>query len=183
MFKLTLALCLALAAPASAGPLDDVADAVCYREYARALPILKAETARGNAAATRILAELYHDGTGGVPMDRRKAFELWRTADAAGDALAAERLQKAVRYGTGTREDAAAAREMVPRMERLLVACAEKGDIGCMEQLEDGYMRGWDLSSDKGKAVGWAEKRQAALTKKAETGEPCARTALALFLG
>ena len=99
---LALALLLALAVLAIAGPLED-GEAVFQRgDYATALkfrwPFLRPLAEQGDAVAQYDLGLMYHIGEG-VPQDYAEAVKWWRMAAEQGHAKAQNNL--GVMYGTG----------------------------------------------------------------------------------
>jgi TPR repeat protein len=107
-----------------------------------------------------------------VPKDLREAVRLCRKADAAGDALAAYWMWSASYFGRGVPKDQVLASKLVPRVTALLSACAEKGDLECMERLQNSYQHDFfSGKTDHDLATRMWEMREAPLRRAAETGD------------
>lgn len=171
-----LALLTCTMGAAQASPLKEAKAALDCEDYARAVPILRAEAARGDAAAQWELGRLFMSGNG-VPRDHRMAVKLWRQAEAAEDAKATADLRIALRDGTGVPKSKPESDALLPKAVSRAKACAEKGDPECMVRLgalllDEGFR-------DPTQRIAWMEKYLARLTADAESGGAPAQTRLA----
>ena len=169
--KTLLAVLLLVSARASATPIEEARQFLKKSDYTKAVPILEAEATRGSAEGRRRLCELYGNGYG-VPKNCVRALELCRQADAAGDALAAQIVMNAYYFGRGIEKSTTTAAKLLPRVNELLMKCAERGDVACMSHLAFNYDYGYVGEKNPSKAIYWAEKQIAAQRASAESGGP-----------
>ena len=93
---LAVAVMLALAVPANAGPLEDGLVAYYTDDYAKALRILRPLAEQGDIRAQNLLGNIYAEGKG-VPEDYAEAVKWYRKAAEQGDASAQYHLRNASR--------------------------------------------------------------------------------------
>jgi TPR repeat protein len=99
-----VALVLCLAAPVTAGPFEDGADAAKRGDYATALRLWHPLADQGGAEAQYNLGVLYTNGLG-VPQDYAEAAKWFRKAADQGDAGAQSNLGFMYAKGQGVPED------------------------------------------------------------------------------
>ena len=95
---LALAIMLALAVPAHAGPFVDGLVAYYTDDYAKALRILRPLAEQGDIRAQTLLGNIYAEGKG-VPEDYAEAVKWYRKAAEQGDAGAVKWFRKAAEQG------------------------------------------------------------------------------------
>jgi len=106
---LALAMMLALAVPANAGPYEDGVAAFRRGDYATSLRLWRTLAEQGNARAQANLGLMYATGRG-VPQDYAEALKWYRKAAAQGNVNAQEVLGDFYKNkGTGVQQDYAEA--------------------------------------------------------------------------
>jgi TPR repeat protein len=109
MFRIALVvMCLSVAVPAAAGPLQDGFAAYIRADYATALRIWRPLAEQGNADAQSNLGVMYFEGQG-VPQDHAEAIKWFRLAAAQGLDDAQDYLGIMYTQGKGVPQDHAAA--------------------------------------------------------------------------
>jgi len=136
-----------LAAPASAGPLEQGEAAWNRGEYAAALELLRPLADRGVAAAQATLGIMYDNGQG-VPTDHAVAVVWFRKAANQGHAHAEYDLGLKYSQGQGVSHDDAVAVSWFQR-------AADHGDPEAMFRLGEAYELGRGVQMDYVLAYAW----------------------------
>ena len=104
LLKLLLIMFVCAAGPASAGPIEDVQEALNKRDFATALRMLRPLAEQGNGEAQNLLGGMYVYGNG-VLQDYVQGAYWYRRAAEQGDAFAQSNLADRYWFGEGAPRD------------------------------------------------------------------------------
>jgi TPR repeat protein len=148
MFRIALVvMCLSVAVPAAAGPLQDGFAAYSRADYVTALRLWRPLAEQGNADAQYNLGLMYARGQG-VPQDLAEAHKWYLLAAAQGDGSAQDHLGLMYAQGKGVPEDHAAALGWFRQ-------AAAQGHGSAQSNLGVMYSKGLGLSHDPVLALMW----------------------------
>jgi TPR repeat protein len=152
-----LALAVALATAAHAGPLEDARKALEGQEYDRAARLLRPLAEQGDPAAQIELALLYFRGRG-VPEDDAAAFRWFSRAAGLGSTEAMYHLGNMYAFGHGVPKEES---DPDQRAAQFYFEAARRGHAGAQHGLGILYLTGKGVQQSREEAEKWFRRAAA----------------------
>jgi uncharacterized protein len=135
--------------PAIAGSIKDAQSALDNGDYVTAMDLARPLAQRGDAAAQRILGQMYEQGAGAF-RDLTRAGAWYRKSAEQGDAAAEQALGALYLAGQGVPRDPVLGLKWITK-------AADQGDIQAMASLAN-YYRGGFVPADPAQELRWTRK-------------------------